>query len=83
MELDVNGKKNAYTWNGEMNRTLTGYDLRADASVNGRKLHMNLRNKSPEGLKVGIRKYFQSIVKKGQKMRKLAKTKKHLKRKRR
>jgi hypothetical protein len=38
MELDVNGKKNAYTWNGEMNRTLTGYDLRADASVNGRKL---------------------------------------------
>lgn len=76
MELDVNGKKSSYSWDGELSHAAKGYTLRAETTVNGKKTHLKLQNKNPQQMRDGIRSFFSMKKRKSP-------TKKHLRRRRR
>ena len=81
-EISVNGKKVSYKWDGEMTSAPNGYNLRADADVNGKKLHLDLKDKSQEELKGAMVTLLTNFRTKVAKRKRLAsrKAKKHLNR---
>jgi hypothetical protein len=79
-EVNVNGKKTAYSWDGEMTSAPHGYNLRADADFNGKKAHLMVKDKSKEQMKKEVVKYFTKFRNQALKGRSSRKAKKHLKR---
>jgi len=81
-EVVVNGKKSAYSWDGEMTSAPHGYNLRADADFNGKKAHLMVKDKNKDQLKKEVVKYFTKFRTQvlSPKRRSSRKAKKHLKR---
>jgi len=79
MDVVVNGQKSHYAWDGEMSSAPRGYNVRADTDFNGRKAHLDLKNKSPEEIKLQMASYFAKLRSKKQLKRRFSRrSKKHL-----
>jgi hypothetical protein len=80
-EVVVNGKKSLYSWDGELTSAPHGFNMRADANFNGKKAHLNLKNKSKDELQQALVKYYANFRTQAQNPRKRSRrTKKHLNR---
>ena len=79
-EVVVNGKRNHYSWDGELTSAPHGYNMRADANFNGKKAHFMAKDKSKDQIKEELVKYYTKFRAQALKKRSSRKAKKHLKR---